>query len=232
MTSRRQRHDRGEESRERRARPGIAVAHGTLDEGRDGTASRPCVGAAGLRSGCERYETVNFIRSYDPETLREIVDESACAERLEDLGVQRSLPALLERVWLLKVLGELEEALEVSEQSVRVARMAGTRKDLLRARILHASVQQYREQFGAAEQELLTVAEEAEGQEWWAVAAFAQQHLGRVYFDMEDFGDARKAFKRALFLRQQAGTPDDQLESTLLAIDAADRRGVETSVAS
>jgi tetratricopeptide (TPR) repeat protein len=180
----------------------------------------------------EGDETVNFIRSYDPETLREIVDTSACTERLEDLGVLRSLPALLERVWLLKVLGDLDEALEVSEQSVRVARMAGTRKDLLRARILHASVQQYRGRFGAAEQELLTCAEEAEGQEWWAVAAFAQQHLGRVYYDTGDFGDARTAFKRALFLRQQAGTPDDQLESTLLAIDAADRRGVEASVAS
>lgn len=173
---------------------------------------------------------MNLINGYDPETLREVVDPSACAERLDDLGVLRSLPALLERVWLLKVLGDLDEALEVSEQSVRVARMAGTRKDLLRARILHASVQQYRGQYGAAEQELLTCAEEAEGQEWWAVAAFAQQHLGRAYFETEDYTDARTAFKRALFLRQQAGTPDDQLESTLLAIDAADRRRVETSV--
>ena len=38
------------------------------------------------------------------------------------------------------------------------------------------------------------------------------------------YADARADFKRALFLRQEAGAPEDQLESTLLAIEAADRR--------
>ena len=83
---------------------------------------------------------VSYIHGYDPETLREKVDPRQCKERLDEIGEQRSLPALLERVWLLKVLGRPEDALVLSEQSVRVARMAGTRKDLLRARILHASV--------------------------------------------------------------------------------------------
>ena len=32
--------------------------------------------------------------------------------------------ALLERVWLLKVLGRAEDALVISEQAVRLARMA------------------------------------------------------------------------------------------------------------
>ena len=87
---------------------------------------------------------MSYIRGYDPDTLRERVDPRQCKERLEEIGEQRSLPALLERVWLLKVLDRSEDALVVSEQSVRVARMAGTRKDLLRARILHASVLQTR----------------------------------------------------------------------------------------
>ncbi|SIT87417.1 hypothetical protein [Microbacterium sp. RU33B] len=167
---------------------------------------------------------MSYIKGYDPDTLREIVDVHECSERLREIGEQRSLPALLERVWLLKVLGRPEDALVISEQSVRVARMAGTRKDLLRARTLHASVQQFLGAYAAALQELTTCAEEAEGQSWSGIAAFAYQHRGKVHYDAEEFEEARRDFKRALFLRQESGAPDEQLESTLLAVDAADRR--------
>lgn len=175
---------------------------------------------------------MSYIQGYDPQTLREIVDVRHCRERLAELGDQRSLPALLERVWLLKVTGNLDDALVVSEQSVRVARMGGPRKDLLRARVLHATVLQVRGAFAAATQELTTCAEEAEGQGWSALAAFAYQHRGKVFYDAEDFVNARADFKRALFLRQEAGAPEDELESTLVAIEAAERRRAGASVAS
>ncbi|MGZ0711796.1 tetratricopeptide repeat protein (plasmid) [Coraliomargarita sp. W4R53] len=175
---------------------------------------------------------MSFILGHDAETLREIVNPAQCQERLDEIGEQRSLPSLLERVWLLKVLGRADDALVISEQSVRVARMAGTRKDLLRARILHASVQQIRGAYAAAEQELVACAEEAEGQGWASIAAFAYQHRGKVYFDEGDFELARKDFKRALFLRQDAGATEAQLESTLLAIDTVERRRAAESVAS
>lgn len=166
---------------------------------------------------------MSYIRGYDAETLREIVDARECKDRLDEIGEQRSLPALLERVWLLKVLDRLEDALVISEQSVRVARMAGTRKDLLRARILHASVVQSRGAFAAAEQELSMCVDEAEGQGWSGIAAFAYQHLGRARYAEGNFDAARKDFKRALFLRQDSGANDEQLQPILLAIDAADR---------
>ena len=175
---------------------------------------------------------MSYIRGYHPDTLREIVDLRECRDRLEEIGPQRSLPALMERVWLLKVTGELDDALIVSDQSVRTARMAGTRKDLLRARILHATIQQERGQLAAADQEMTTCAEEAEGQGWASIAAFAYQHRGKVRLDDGDLEGARDDFKRALFLRQQAGAPESQLESTLLAIDAVDRRRVAATVAS
>lgn len=175
---------------------------------------------------------MSYIRGYHPDTLREIVDLRECRDRLDEIGPQRSLPALMERVWLLKVTGELDDALIVSDQSVRTARMAGTRKDLLRARILHATIQQERGQLAAAEQEMTTCAEEAEGQGWASIAAFAYQHRGKVRLDDGDLEGARDDFKRALFLRQQAGAPESQLESTLLAIDAVDRRRVAATVAS
>lgn len=167
---------------------------------------------------------MSYIRGYDPDTLREQIDPRQCKERLDEIGEQRSLPALLERVWLLKVLDRLEDSLVLSEQSVRLARMAGTRKDLLRARILHASVMQQRGASAAAEQELTMCAEEAEGQSWGAIAAFAYQHRGKVHYETGDYEAARVDFKRALFLRQDSGASDDQLEAALLAIDAADRR--------
>ncbi|MCR2802210.1 MULTISPECIES: hypothetical protein [unclassified Microbacterium] len=167
---------------------------------------------------------MSYILGYDPDTLREQVDLDRCQERLDEIGEQRSLGALLERVWLLKVLDRLDEALLISEQSVRLARMAGTRKDLLRARVLHATILQFRGAYAAAEQELTTCAEEADGQGWAAVGAFAYQHRGKVHYDAGDFVSARADFKRALFLRQEAGAPEDQLESTLMAIDAAERR--------
>jgi len=174
---------------------------------------------------------LSYIRGYDPDTLREVVDLDECRDRLDEIGQQRSLPALLERVWLLKVLDHPDDALVVSEQSVRVARMAGTRKDLLRARILHATVMQTRGAFAAAHQELTTCAEEAEGKGWSGIAAFALQHRGKVSYDAGDYEDARTDFKRALFLRQDSGATDEQLESTLLAIDAADRRRARSAVA-
>ncbi len=175
---------------------------------------------------------MSYIKGYDPETLREIIDVHDCRERLAELGDQRSLPALLERVWLLKVTGELDDALAVSEQSVRVARMGGPRKDLLRARMLHASVLQFRGAYAAAAQELTTCAEEAEGQGWSALAAFGYQHRGKVHYEAADYVNARADFKRALFLRQEAGAPEDQLESALLAIEAAERRRAGAAVAS
>lgn len=174
---------------------------------------------------------MSYIKGYDSETLREIVDTRECADRLAEIGEQRSLPSLLERVWLLKVLGRLDDSLVLAEEAVRVARMAGTRKDLLRARILHASVLQFRGASAAAEQELTTCAEEAEGQKWAAIAAFALQHRGKVHYDIGEYDRARADFKQALFLRQETGTPDDQLESTLMAIDAADRRRARVAIA-
>ena len=168
---------------------------------------------------------MSYIHGYDPDTLREQVDPRQCKERLDEIGEQRSLPALLERVWLLKVLGRLEDSLVLSEQSVRVARMAGTRKDLLRARILHASVLQFRGAYAAAEQELTIVRRRGRGPGLGMRSPRSPTSTAaRCTTTPATSTSARVDFKRALFLRQESGAPDDQLESTLLAIDAADRR--------
>nr|WP_314845856.1 hypothetical protein [uncultured Microbacterium sp.] len=174
---------------------------------------------------------MSFIRGYDHESLRELVDLDECAARLEEIENQRSLPALLERVWLLKVLDRLDEALTLADEAVRQARMAGTRKDVLRARVLHATILQHRGAFAAAEQELATCAAEAEGQRWLSIAAFAHHHHGKNAYDAGDFEVARESFKQSLFLRREAGAADRELETALLAIDAAERRRTSQLVA-
>lgn len=170
---------------------------------------------------------MNLIKGYDPDTLRELVDEQECLTRLAEIENQRSLPVLLERVWLLKVLDRLDEALDLADETVRQARMAGTRKDLLRARVLHATVLQNRGAHAAAAQELATCANEAEGQGWIGIAAFAHQHHGRNAYEAGDFTEARESFKRSLFLRREAGADDTELEKALRAIEAAERRSAE-----
>ncbi|WP_136051765.1 hypothetical protein [Microbacterium sp. K36] len=167
---------------------------------------------------------MSLIRGYDQESLRERVDLDECAARLAEIEEQRSLPALLERVWLLKVLGRLDDALALADEAVRQARMAGTRKDVLRARVLHATILQYRGAHAAAEQELATCAAEAEGQRWLSIAAFAYQHHGKNAYDAEDFETARESFKQSLFLRRESGAEDRELETVLLAIEAVERR--------
>lgn len=175
-----------------------------------------------IASGEERH--VGFIRGFDEDTLREVVDTAECDARLAEIDGQRSLPALLERVWLLKVLGRLDEALSLGDETVRFARMAGTRQDLLRSRVLRATVLQYRGAYAAADQEMYTCAAEAEGQGWPSIAAFAHQHRGRNAYEAGDFAQARESFKRTLFLRREAGADDAALESALRAIEAADKR--------
>ncbi|KNY07776.1 hypothetical protein [Microbacterium sp. GCS4] len=167
---------------------------------------------------------MSVIRGYDRDSLRELVDPEECAARLAEIESQRSLPALLERVFLLKVLNRLDEALALADDTVRQARMAGTRRDVIRARVLHATVLQNRRAHAAAEQELATCASEAEGQRWVSIAAFAHHHHGRNAYEAGDYDTARESFKQSLFLRREAGADDRELETVLLAIEAAERR--------
>lgn len=166
---------------------------------------------------------MNYIKGYDPETLREIVDPDQCRQRLEEIAEQRSLPALMERVWLMKVLGSLDEALELGGETVRLARMAGTRSEILRARVLRASVLQFLGEHDAAASELETCSAQAEGHGWKSLAAFSYEHQGRNLFEAQRFEEARDAFKRALVHRTAQSDDAHRIEAVLHAIEAAER---------
>lgn len=170
---------------------------------------------------------MGLIKGTNPRTLQEEVDLPACQERLAELGEQRSLPALQERVWLLKVTGDTNAALALAKQTVRTARMVGTRQDLLRTRILEATVQQANGDYATADHNYTVCAEEATGQRWYAIAAFAMQNRGRSHLEQSMFNEARTDFKQTLFLRQQSGASETELEKCLIAIATVDRRQSE-----
>ncbi|PFG29107.1 tetratricopeptide repeat protein [Paramicrobacterium agarici] len=159
---------------------------------------------------------------YDAASLREKVDLKAVGERLDELGNMRSLEALCEKAWLLKVAGQLDDALDAANAAVRLARFTGNRRDLMRPRMLRAQVLQFRAEFEPALHELNSLIEEAHTHEWMLYEAFALQHRGKVYFDQKEYELALEDFRTAVQLRRDAGASEEQIESSLIAIRAAE----------
>jgi tetratricopeptide (TPR) repeat protein len=161
---------------------------------------------------------MSVILGYDPMTLRERVDLLEAGRRLDELGEMRSLDALCERAWLLKVTGRLDEALDVANQALRQARFTGDRKDILRPRILRAQVLQFGSRYDDAISELTACIEEARTQRWRMLEATSLQHRGKVYFDQALYDDARDDFRASVALKEKIGVSPEQLESALIAL--------------
>jgi tetratricopeptide (TPR) repeat protein len=165
-----------------------------------------------------RSRTLSIILGYDPTTLRERVDLRAADERLEELGSLRSLSALNEKAVLLRLLGRLDEAIEVANEAVRQARFTGDREQLLGARIRRAQVHQYQGKADEAIVELTGCVDEARGREWTALEAFAIQNRGKVYFDIGDFENALADMTAAVFLREKLGASPAEIQAALTAV--------------
>jgi tetratricopeptide (TPR) repeat protein len=161
---------------------------------------------------------LSIITGYDMTTLREKVDLDAVNERLEELGKLRSLSALNEKVVLLRLSGQLDEAFIIANEAVRQARFSGDREQALGARIRRAQVQQYQGKYAAALQELSLCVEEAQTHEWGTLEATATLSRGKVHFEMKEFEPALVDFKAAVFLMERLGASIDQLESSLVAV--------------
>jgi len=167
---------------------------------------------------------MTVLLGYDPETLRERVDLLEAGHRLDELGEMRSLDALCERAWLLKVAGRTDEALELANTALRLARFTGERSDVMRPRILRATVLQAAERYDDALTELNACADEARIQGWSAHEAFALQNRGTVLFDLGRDAEALGALKAALRIREDTEAPEGQLESTRFAIGVVQER--------
>lgn len=134
----------------------------------------------------------------------------------------RSMAALCERAWLLKVAGRLDEALDVANQAVRLARFAANRHDLVEPRILRAQVLHFQGKLADAIAELTVCVDESEAHDWTALRAVALQNRGKVSFEAGDLTEALNDFHTAADLRRRLGAPEDQLEASRLAIAATE----------
>lgn len=119
---------------------------------------------------------------------------------------------------LLRLLGRLDEALQLGNEAVRQARFTGDREELLGARIRRAQVLQYQGKFDEAVVELTGCVDEAAGRDWTALEAFAVQSRGKVYFDMKDYENALADMKAAVFLREKLGASPAEIDGALTAV--------------
>lgn len=150
--------------------------------------------------------------------MRERVDLRAAGLRLDELGGLRSLSALNEKTVLLRLLGRLDEAMQVGNEAVRQARFTGDREQLLGARVRRAQVLQFQGKLDEAITELTGCVDEAHSHEWTALEAFAIQNRGKAYFDAEDYDSALADVTAAVFLREKLGASPADIESSLIAV--------------
>jgi tetratricopeptide (TPR) repeat protein len=167
-----------------------------------------------------------MITPFDPETLREIADESAAVARLNELGDSRSTAALGEKAELYRMLGRLDEALQAAEQCFRLAHFTGDREQLTRARLRRAIVFQYRGDLERALAEMTSCRASAHIESWDALEAFAAQHEGKVLFELGRYDEAKDSVAHALDIRQRIEAPRDQIESSRFAVEAIMRRSL------
>lgn len=170
-------------------------------------------------------EIVNITVGLDPQTLRERVNADAVADRLSELGDQRSLSALGERVALLRFSGRLDEAMELANEAVFRARSDGERERLVAARIRRAQVQQFAGKLDAALAELSDCVTEASNHGWNETEGTALQYRGAVHFELGQLDDAARDLDDALKIRIRLHSSPDEIDTTMTALAVArDRR--------
>ena len=190
----------------------------TADAGVRGAASTPYPVLLVTLTG------MTVLLGYDPETLRERVDLLEVGHRLDELGEMRSRDALCERAWLLKVAGRTDEALDLANTALRLARFTGERSDVMHPRILRATVLQAAERYDEALTELTACADEARTQDWAVHEATALLNRGKVLFDLGRDAEALSALKAALRIVEDGDAPDDRTESIQFAIAVVQER--------
>ena len=170
----------------------------------------------------------------DPQTLRDRpVDEAAARARLAELEASGE-SGDEERVPLLRMLGDFEEAcelgwrvlarfgapadakalamsgvipIEAAKPAIRLAHALHWKGDLVTAADMYSTV--IRSLANATMEGDPRVPE---------LEAFAHQHLGKLRFEEGKLDVARFHFEHALELRKKTGAPPDQIESTRQAL--------------
>lgn len=159
----------------------------------------------------------------DDETLRDVVDDRAAAKRrLAELSDRLDSAALGERVVLLRLLGQLDQAEELGWIALETTH--GDARKRVTATIRLAHVLQWQQRFDEADamfQQALDLADVLRDD---ILRAFAHQHLGKSLYDQARYVEAAHRFRTALRLRRSANAPADQQESSAQALASAQRQ--------
>lgn len=190
-----------------------------------------------IKSSTEEPRKASYV--IDPVSLREVVSNETAAEfrisELESIGESGDA----ERISWLRMLGRLPEAEDLGW--IALAKSGGvtdSRKivtplpfSAVACALRLAHVMHWQKRYRQADQLFTAALESTQSQidqsnlnpvTALSLAAFARQHLGKMYFDQGRFSDALRSFKSALVLRQELQSPEDQLASTRLAISTTE----------
>jgi tetratricopeptide (TPR) repeat protein len=169
---------------------------------------------------------------YDPQTLREVYpDDAAVDARIAELRTELADPpdevaelmARGELVGLLRGADRLDEARDAASTALDRAREVGTPAQQHLAELGLAQVVQWQGDFGTSNVmfgHLLARATDYGA----VVAAFTYEHAGKNFYDQGDYTRAEELFAQALAIREELELPEDQIESSRLALAAARAR--------
>ncbi|GAB2462600.1 hypothetical protein [Jatrophihabitans fulvus] len=175
---------------------------------------------------------------WDAETLRErFVDPDAAQAHVEVLrerirGAQYradeigELLARGELVDLLRIRGELDDALAEANAAVDRAELEGTPPQVHLARVRLAHVHSWRGEYGDANV-VLTELMAAAGRLGPVVEAYTRHHAGLNDYEQGHWSDARQQFTAALKLREQLELDEAELAPLRTALAAAERHAEE-----
>lgn len=141
----------------------------------------------------------------DPITLRDVIDDRAAFEEAL-VGAD-----VVDRIWLLRILGSLDEAVEAGKQALHDAP-----DQRFRVLMLLAHAHQWRGELDQAKRlqdQASTLANTDHRR------ATVYQHVGKRLFDEGQYEKAASEFARALALRERDGASPDLCESSRMALD-------------
>lgn len=159
-----------------------------------------------------------YFLGFDPTTLAERFDVISAKQRLDEIADERSTPALIERIGLLRVTGRLEDAKEAAKEAMRQTRLAGEREPIARVKVARAGI--LREE-GKAEQaihELSDAIVEAEANGWTGIVADARRHRALAHAALGDDVAAREDLSEALAVLVRANASPREIDSTMIAV--------------
>lgn len=141
----------------------------------------------------------------------DVLDEHDARLRLDELGTARSTDAVAEKAELLRVLGRLDEALAMAEESYRLAFFTGDRELVTAARLRRARVFQDQGTLDRALTEVKACRQSANTESWVELEASALYQQASVLADLDRLEESRTAISELIELRAAQHAPPEQL---------------------